>query len=43
MVHPPGLPSAGTPGWGTHLIDVNVQMGDVVALVHDQIAAYTGT
>jgi Protein of unknown function (DUF3089) len=30
-----------TAPWGMHLVDVNVAMGDIVALVHDQIAAYS--
>jgi hypothetical protein len=31
-----------TPEWGMHLIDVNVAMGDLVALVASQAAAYAG-
>lgn len=47
-VHPdPGprlddVPGDLTPQWGMHLIDVNVVMGDIVALVGEQAKAYTG-
>jgi Protein of unknown function (DUF3089) len=30
------------PGWGLHLVDVNLAMGDLVDLVADQGRAYTG-
>jgi hypothetical protein len=30
-------------GWGLHLVDVNLVMGDVVALVGSQAAAYAGS
>jgi Protein of unknown function (DUF3089) len=29
------------PQWGTHLVDVNIEMGDIVTMVGHQIAAYT--
>jgi hypothetical protein len=31
-----------TPRWGTHLVDVNVGLGDLVALVRDQAESYIG-
>ena len=34
------IPGDLTPEWGLHLVDVNVVMGDIVALVEQQIAAY---
>jgi hypothetical protein len=29
------------PRWGLHLDDVNLALGDLVAIVHDQAIAYT--
>ncbi len=31
-----------TPQWGLHLIDVNLAMGDLVAIVREQAAAWRG-
>ena len=36
------IPGDLTPEWGLHLVDINVVMGDVVALVEQQIASYQG-
>jgi hypothetical protein len=30
------------PTWGLHLVDVNIAMGDTIALVQKQVAAYSG-
>ena len=48
---PPGHPPTGaplihaspTPGWGLHLVDVNLGLGNLVAIVHRQAAAYSSS
>jgi hypothetical protein len=35
------IPGDLTPQWGLHLVDVNLAMGDIVAMVADQAASYT--
>jgi hypothetical protein len=36
------IPGDLTPQWGLHLVDVNLAMGDIVAMVGRQAAAYAG-
>jgi hypothetical protein len=32
-----------TPGWGLHLVDVNLALGNLIAIVHHEAAAYAAT
>ncbi len=36
------IPGDLTPEWGLHLVDVNLAMGDIIAMIGRQAAAYTG-
>ncbi len=39
----PLIHASPTPGWGLHLVDVNLGLGNLVAIVHRQAAAYASS
>jgi len=39
----PLIHSSPTPGWGLHLVDVNLALGNLVAIVHTEAGAYRRT